>query len=224
MALLPRVTRFLTRLNHGRGPHFPKLARFLVALQVMDRIALTIWNDIVSPVFDAAEHVLFWSKENGDRETINVSALTPPEKARFIESRQAYALICGAISEQAHGMLLDRGIQVIPWIRGNVDEVIAAFTEGKLDTREFTLPGCWGCRNRAGRGRGRGRRRGSGGEPQQTIEEASMPKRDGTGPMGQGPATGRGMGPCAAGRPRGRGRGREQSQRRGVRGGTRRDG
>jgi len=35
-----------------------------------------------------------------------------------------------------------------------------------------------------------------------------MPNRDGTGPKGQGPLTGRGLGPCGAGMLRGLGRGR----------------
>lgn len=35
-----------------------------------------------------------------------------------------------------------------------------------------------------------------------------MPRRDGTGPMGQGPLTGRGLGPCARGSAFGRGMGR----------------
>ena len=34
-----------------------------------------------------------------------------------------------------------------------------------------------------------------------------MPMRDGTGPTGRGPMTGRGMGPCGAGYGRGYGRG-----------------
>ncbi|MBW3004341.1 DUF5320 domain-containing protein [Candidatus Woesearchaeota archaeon] len=40
-----------------------------------------------------------------------------------------------------------------------------------------------------------------------------MPAQDGTGPMGRGPMTGRGMGPCGAGMQRGSGFGR------GMRGG-----
>jgi hypothetical protein len=36
----------------------------------------------------------------------------------------------------------------------------------------------------------------------------NMPFRDGTGPMGRGPMSGRGMGPCAGGRGFGRGFGR----------------
>lgn len=35
-----------------------------------------------------------------------------------------------------------------------------------------------------------------------------MPRMDGTGPMGMGPMTGRGLGPCGAGMRRGYGRGR----------------
>lgn len=190
----------------------------------MNRIALTVWNDILSPVFDAAEHMLFRSDEDREQETINVSELTPPEKTRLIESRQASALICGAISEQAHGLLLDRGIQVIPWVRGRVDEVIAAFDQGRLDTREFTLPGCWSCRNRAGRGKGRGRRGSNARGPDTLNKEATMPGRDGTGPLGQGPGTGRRMGLCAPGKGRGKGRDRGQAQGRGIRRGARRDG
>jgi len=36
----------------------------------------------------------------------------------------------------------------------------------------------------------------------------NMPNRDGTGPEGKGPKTGRGLGPCGDGTPRGEGRGR----------------
>ncbi len=35
-----------------------------------------------------------------------------------------------------------------------------------------------------------------------------MPNKDGTGPNGEGPKTGRGLGPCGNGIPRGGGRGR----------------
>lgn len=35
-----------------------------------------------------------------------------------------------------------------------------------------------------------------------------MPNRDGTGPRGNGPRTGRGLGPCGDGQARGLGRGR----------------
>ncbi|MCK4625024.1 MAG: DUF5320 domain-containing protein [Phycisphaerae bacterium] len=44
-----------------------------------------------------------------------------------------------------------------------------------------------------------------------------MPNQDGTGPRGQGPRTGRGLGPCGNSRPRSRprsqGRGRRQQSR-----------
>lgn len=43
-----------------------------------------------------------------------------------------------------------------------------------------------------------------------------MPNRDGTGPMGYGPMTGRGMGPCGAGRGRGFGRGQGRGFGRGF--------
>ena len=45
-----------------------------------------------------------------------------------------------------------------------------------------------------------------------------MPNRDKTGPDGQGPLTGRGLGPCGDGTPRGGGRGRGQRRGSGRRG------
>lgn len=39
-------------------------------------------------------------------------------------------------------------------------------------------------------------------------EVINMPNRNGTGPEGKGPKTGRGLGPCGDGQPRGGGRGR----------------
>ena len=39
-----------------------------------------------------------------------------------------------------------------------------------------------------------------------------MPNRDGTGPFGQGPKTGRGLGPCGGGQARGNGRGKGLGQ------------
>lgn len=45
-----------------------------------------------------------------------------------------------------------------------------------------------------------------------------MPRFDGTGPMGQGPMTGRGAGPCGMGYGRGYGGGFPRGIRRGIRG------
>jgi len=45
-----------------------------------------------------------------------------------------------------------------------------------------------------------------------------MPGRDGTGPEGRGPATGRGMGPCVGGRIRGRRSDRSSAQGQSPRG------
>ena len=43
-----------------------------------------------------------------------------------------------------------------------------------------------------------------------------MPNQDGTGPQGQGPMTGRGLGPCGRGLARGRGFGRGMGWKRGF--------
>ena len=57
-------------------------------------------------------------------------------------------LVCGAISRPLHEMIILNGIQVIPFIAGDLDEVIGAWLSDALDNDRFAMPGC------CGRGRG----------------------------------------------------------------------
>jgi predicted Fe-Mo cluster-binding NifX family protein len=51
-------------------------------------------------------------------------------------------VICGAISQALETMLLGVGIQVIPQVCGNVEDVLQAFRTGVLEQDRFALPGC----------------------------------------------------------------------------------
>jgi predicted Fe-Mo cluster-binding NifX family protein len=60
-------------------------------------------------------------------------------------------LVFGAISRSLHEMVKSNGIQVIPFVAGDLGEVILAWLGGKLDNDSFAMPGCCGL--------GRGNRR-----------------------------------------------------------------
>jgi hypothetical protein len=60
-------------------------------------------------------------------------------------------------------MLAMRDVRVLPFIAGDVDEVIQAYITGELNRPRFAMPGCCGRRIRFHGGRGgRGCRRGPG--------------------------------------------------------------
>ncbi len=124
------------------------------------RIAIPHWQGRVSPVLDAAAHLLLvdWmdGREVGRREVL-LRSQHPLERAREVAELQPDVLICGAISWPLETGLVAGGLRVIPHICGNIEQVLAAFHGGRLDSGAFAMPGC--CRRRRRRaGRRRGRR------------------------------------------------------------------
>ena len=126
----------------------------------MARIAIPIWNGRVSPVFDTASRLLVVEvgpEGEYNRFETDVSDQFLPSKAMRLTGLAVDTLICGAISRPLASMITTAGIQLIPWISGQVEEVLQAFLRGELPTLQFIMPGCAG---RWGRGRGKRRRRG----------------------------------------------------------------
>jgi predicted Fe-Mo cluster-binding NifX family protein len=128
------------------------MARVLITVPFMSTIALTVWNDIISPVYDAATTFLLVG-QNGERERLSIGGQSPVEVAALLAGKKVTAVICGAISAQLARLLSGNNITVLPWTRGNVEEVIDAYRHKNLDAPLFRMPGC-GCSPRGG-GRGR---------------------------------------------------------------------
>jgi predicted Fe-Mo cluster-binding NifX family protein len=129
-------------------------------------VALPVWGGRISPVFDAAGHLLVVEAEGGmevDRREVPLEDGPLPSRARRLSELGVDVLICGAISRTLVDLLEDAGIKVVPWISGEPDPVLAAYLEGGLPDSGFTMPGCRGTRERRRSGhRGGGTRRGRG--------------------------------------------------------------
>lgn len=121
------------------------------------KAAFTVWNDHMAPVFDVARNFHIVEITNGEiakerNEVINESM--PHIKSIRLREMGIDVLVCGAISRPVHSMVASYGIQVIPFITGEVQEVIKAWIEGRLEQKAFMMPGC---RGRGMRRRFRGR-------------------------------------------------------------------
>ncbi len=64
----------------------------------------------------------------------------PHDLADLLLRRGADQLICGAITGCCRATLERRGIRVVPWIAGQVGQVLAAHEENRLDS--LAMPGC----------------------------------------------------------------------------------
>jgi predicted Fe-Mo cluster-binding NifX family protein len=133
----------------------PGVARFLYGVMYMATIAITTWNGIVSPVFDAAAMLLL-AHDDGRRETVSLADRPLEAAIGVLQSKKVEFLICGAISKIPLALLQDSGISVVSWVRGPVEEVMAAFRGGHLNITSYCMPGYrGGCMNRARRARRR---------------------------------------------------------------------
>jgi len=164
------------------------------------KMALTVWGNRISPVFDAAHMLLVVEIENTGIISRHYEPFYPGLPARLavrLAEMNVAVLICGAISEMPANILEANGIELIPFITGDACEVIDAYVKDVPFMPAFSMPGCSHKRHRhAGKGKNRGDRFACG------REVTHMPKGDGTGPQGQGSRTGKGQGGCKSGKGR----------------------
>jgi predicted Fe-Mo cluster-binding NifX family protein len=101
----------------------------------MSVIAIPVFGSRVSSRLDCAESILLVTLESGtirERREIHLVETTPMEKIRLLKRERVSVLICGGLTEICESLLHETAITVVPWIRGEVDEVLLQFTRGRL--------------------------------------------------------------------------------------------
>jgi len=177
------------------------------------KAAFASWNDRIAPVFDVAQWIELVETDTGhiiNQNKASVAGETPSQKASRLAELEVGILVCGAISRPMQAIITAYGIEVIPFIAGDLQEVIQAWLCGKLTgSDEYLMPGCrWGGGRRLqkmggikgsqsmnnGNRRGKGR---SGGRKDAGIANRQGSKRAG---QRQGGRSGRSAasGPAAA--------------------------
>lgn len=130
------------------------------------KIAVPFWNGHVATVFEAAEEmVVIESLPGGDRvqRMEFLKGFSPLDRAVHLKALRIDVLICGALSRSTAHRVEASGIRLIPFVRGPVEEVIAAFRENRLEGERYLLPGCQAIAE--GKGKFCRRRRGPANEP-----------------------------------------------------------
>ena len=118
------------------------------------RIAIPIWEDKVSPVFDTALKLLVVEVRNQKEESrfvYHIDENDLSQKCHRIRKLDLDTLICGAVSHAFLEMLLASGLDVIQEISGLAEEVLKAYLEGDIFQPRFLMPGCKRGQHRCGR-------------------------------------------------------------------------
>ena len=112
------------------------------------KIAISVWDGKISPVFDTASRLLVIVIE-GKNEVSRFEAYFDEQalirRCARIRILGIEVLICGAISRNFLDMLKSYGIRVIPWVCGSAEQVLNAFKgapDGIYLEANFLMPGC----------------------------------------------------------------------------------
>lgn len=109
------------------------------------KAAFAIWNNRIAPVFDVTRRIVVVEFDSGriideHHETLPDNVLS--QKALRLAELGIETLVCGAISRSLQTMVAGRGVRVIAFIAGDVQEVIQAWFAGTLAQGVFAMPGC----------------------------------------------------------------------------------
>lgn len=126
------------------------------------RVAIATFRQQVSPRFDCANAALLVDLEEGretERRTLPLNAVPPYARAGFLREQSVQVLLCGGLRRRDYHELAASGIEVIAGLFGEVEEILAAYREGRLQPQalgNFTPPFGRGWQHRNGPG-GQGR-------------------------------------------------------------------
>ena len=151
------------------------------------KVALTEWQGRVSPVLDTARALVIANVDDGIPIVSHRDVFTsdvPQEMAAQLRALGVELLVCGAVSQSLAECIALAGIRIIPFVSGDIEEVLQAVTSRRIPAPAFSMPGC-GCRRRAGmgqgcgpgmgRGQGRVRNCGGGGRGQERGRGKNQP-------------------------------------------------
>ncbi|MBN1470431.1 MAG: hypothetical protein JW925_01515 [Syntrophaceae bacterium] len=119
------------------------------------KIALAVWGNIISPVFDSTRMVLIAEIQDGKVVSNRHEWLGPElpySRALRLSGWDIRVLICGAISVGFARTIEVYGIEVVPFISGEAQQVLDAYLNGNLRTDVFCMPGFRGGRRNRFRG------------------------------------------------------------------------
>ncbi|MGC8658706.1 MAG: hypothetical protein ACP5U1_06495 [Desulfomonilaceae bacterium] len=154
------------------------------------KAAFSCLDNRIAPVFDTARQIVLvetlYKRVVQESSEVFLDDL-PVQKAIYLAELRVNTLVCGAISRPLHEMVVAYGTQVVPFIAGDLTQVIDAWLNNRLYDRRFTMPGCRGLERQrfrcnvskdqevlimnarkgggmgAGGGRGQGQSQGQGG-------------------------------------------------------------
>ncbi|WP_457553393.1 NifB/NifX family molybdenum-iron cluster-binding protein [Desulfobacula sp.] len=109
------------------------------------KLAITIWGNRVSPVFDAAATLLVVYIKNRmiiKKSYTSFDPESPLDLIKELKKMQVPILICGAISTKPADLIVNNDIKLISFVTGNAFKLIENFARKQTIEKSYMMPGC----------------------------------------------------------------------------------
>ncbi|NOY09339.1 MAG: hypothetical protein GXP33_10925 [Spirochaetes bacterium] len=114
-------------------------------LYIEMKIGIPVFNGRVSPVFNWAKKLMIaQTGKTGKKEsayTIELDEHNELDRVALLAGEGVQVLICAGICRALLKAISYKGIQVIPGIVGEIDDVLDAYKNGTLAQPKFRMPG-----------------------------------------------------------------------------------
>ena len=125
------------------GEAFP-LPEPVMLSPFMERIAIPIFQNRISPVLDACRNLMVVDIEDGKESRlmiISLAGMTCLERSATIFRRRIDTIICAGISDLMSRYMTGRGINLVSGIAGDADRIIEAYCQHRLCDDRYLMPG-----------------------------------------------------------------------------------
>jgi predicted Fe-Mo cluster-binding NifX family protein len=109
------------------------------------KIAITVWGNRVSPVFDAASTLFVAHIENRmiiKKSYTSFNPAMPSDLIKLLKKMQVSVLMCGAISTKPADLMVENDIKLISFVTGNALKLLDNFAGKQTIEKTFMMPGC----------------------------------------------------------------------------------
>jgi predicted Fe-Mo cluster-binding NifX family protein len=108
------------------------------------KVALTIWGNKISPVFDSAQTLLVAQVQNNKIIQKQYESFDNDSSGFLCDLKEMgiAVLICGAVSKMSEKIIISSDIKLIPFVSGNAEQVLDLYLTNAPVPLMNLMPGC----------------------------------------------------------------------------------
>jgi len=100
------------------------------------KVAIPRFHERVAPCFEYSATITIFTVEEGrviSQRDFALQSRVALDRVRLLRDQEVDVLICGGVQETFEEVVKARGVEVISWVSGNVEELLKRFIRGSLE-------------------------------------------------------------------------------------------